>query len=350
MLILIPSYEPNETLLHVITELKEKTDYTVLVVDDGSGDNYACLFKKAEELGSTVLHHKENKGKGAALKTGFDYVLTHFSEEGVVCADSDGQHKTEDIIRVAESIDGSKSEMILGVRQFEDNVPLKSRLGNSLTAFLFASLTKINLSDTQTGLRGYPSSMLTWLLAVEGTRFEYEFNLLLKAKDAGISVRQIPIRTIYENNNKGTHFHPIRDSVRVYVPLLKFSFSSLASAIIDFILLFVFQAATGSLFFGVVLARVFSSVFNYTVNRLLVFKVSNVSHTQSAPKYFSLVLVMMFLNYCLLALLTKFLFVPSVLAKILTEMTLFLLSYSVQKKFVFIQNNIKSVFHFPNSI
>lgn len=338
MLVLIPSYEPNEKLIKVISEIKENTDYKILIVDDGSGDKYTRLFQKAEELGCTVLHHGENRGKGAALKTGFRYILEHCEGESVVCADSDGQHRLVDIVRIAESVDEGKYEMILGVRQFEGKVPMKSRIGNRLTAFLFACLTGIRIGDTQTGLRGYPFTMLPWLTSVEGSRFEYELNLLLEAKEAGAAARQIPIRTIYENDNKGTHFDPVKDSVRVYLPLLKFGFSSLASAVLDFVLLFVFQALTGSLFWGVVCARAISSIFNYMLNKLLVFKVRNVSHVQSAPKYFGLVVVIMFLNYCLLSFMATALFIPTVIAKIATEMILFVLSYTVQNRYVFIRN------------
>lgn len=335
MLVLIPSYEPDENLIKVITEIKVNTNYNILVVDDGSGEKYSSLFQTAEGLGCTVLHHKENRGKGAALKTGFEFILIHYAGEGIICADSDGQHRLEDIIRVAESINEDKYEMILGVRQFEGKVPLKSRIGNSLTAFLFSSLTRMNIRDTQTGLRGYPYSMIVWLLSVDGSRFEYEFNLLLKAGEAGTTTRQIPIKTVYENNNKGTHFHPLKDSVSVYLPLFKFSFSSFAAAILDFILLFFFQSLTGSLFLGVVYARAVSSIFNYMMNKVLVFNARNISHIQSAPKYFSLVIVIMFLNYCLLSVLSKYLLVPQVLAKILTELILFVLSYTVQNKLIF---------------
>lgn len=337
MIVLIPSYEPNESLIDLITKLKEETDYTVLVVDDGSDETYSHIFRAAQERGCIVLRHPINAGKGAALKTGFAHIAQEYSGESVVCADSDGQHRIEDIIRVADAIDQSRNEMVLGCRQFDGKIPVKSRVGNSITAFLFGAITKTPISDTQTGLRGYPYSMLGWLLSVEGARFEYELNLLLKAKEAGIAIKQIPILTIYENDNKGTHFHPVKDSIRVYLPLFKFSLSSFLSGILDFTLLFVFQAMTGSLFLGVAIARAISSVFNYTVNRHLVFKSKGVSKQQSALKYFSLVMVIMLLNYCLLAFLSGVLRFPTAISKILVELILFILSYLVQKRLIFIR-------------
>lgn len=337
MYVLIPSYEPCEKLIILVSDINKRTDYKILIVDDGSGPKYQKYFEIAKVLGCVVLHHYENKGKGEALKTGFKYLLSEGINDSIVCADSDGQHDIQDIIRIADKIDSNKNEMILGVRKFDGEIPAKSRLGNSLTAFLFNRITKLNITDTQTGLRGYPASMLPWLLSVEGSRYDYEFNLLLKSVQDNISIKQIPILTIYENNNECSHFHPIRDSVRVYIPLLKFSISSFISAIIDFILLFVFQGLTGSLFLGVIFARAISSIFNYSVNKILVFKAKGVGHMQSAPKYFSLVVVIMLLNYLLLSFMANYLYVPTVLAKILTELILFILSYSIQKKFVFLK-------------
>ena len=91
------------------------------------------------------MHHSENKGKGEALKTGFKYILTNCINESVVCADSDGQHTTADIINIVEEIDESSNEMVLGERKFEGKVPLKSRIGNSITAFLFNAITKMRI-------------------------------------------------------------------------------------------------------------------------------------------------------------------------------------------------------------
>ena len=338
MTVLIPAYEPTEKLLILINELKNKTAYKIVIIDDGSGENYQDIFKSAEKLDCVVLSHKKNKGKGAALKTGFMYLRKCYYDENVVCADSDGQHCVEDIIKISENIN-KENEMILGVRLFDNKVPFKSRSGNIISAALFKLISGIALNDTQTGLRGYPFSMLEWLINQNGTRFEYELNLLIEAKNANISIKQIIIKTIYENNNKGTHFRPFIDSVRIITPLfksfIKFSASSFTAGILDFILLFAFLNLTGNLFFSVVLARVISSVYNYTVNRLFVFKAVNISKKQSVAKYFTLAGIIMILNYFSLLFFINFINMPEVASKIITEIILFLLSYTVQKLFVF---------------
>lgn len=336
MTVLIPAYEPTTKLLDLIAELRNKTSYNILIIDDGSGENYRDIFKSAEDSGCTVLTHEQNQGKGIALKTGFAHLRDNFSGENVVCADSDGQHCIDDIITIADEIDSKKSEMILGVRLFDKNVPFKSRFGNSISAFLFKIASGIFLSDTQTGLRGYPFAMLDWLIEQKGNRFEYELNLLLESKNAGISIKQVTIQTIYENKNKGTHFRPLADSIRVLLPVIKFIASSFTAGILDFVLLFLFEYLTGSLFLAVILARIISSVYNYTINRFLVFKAKKITNKQSAPKYFSLVVIIMLLNYYILTFLIGVGKIPEVGAKILTEVILFTMSYVVQRFLIFV--------------
>lgn len=335
MTVLIPAYEPTLNLIRLVLELKDMTNYRILIVDDGSGENDAEIFNKAEALGCTVMHHDVNRGKGAALKTGFLRLLMDEKPDDVVCADSDGQHLVEDIIRVASAIHINDADMVLGTRRFTGRVPWKSRLGNKGASLILKLATGMDIKDTQTGLRGYPHRMLSWLLSVEGDRFEYELNLLLTAKKSGVTIRQMTIATVYDNNNKGTHFRPVQDSVKVLAPIIKFCSSSVISGILDFFLLFLFQSLSGSLFVGVVSARALSSVFNYTFNKFLVFKAKNVPNKQSAPRYFGLVAVIMLLNYGLLAFLTQTLSLPGVPSKLLTEITLFIMSYAVQKLFVF---------------
>ena len=353
MTVLIPSYEPTGKLLELIEKIKGGTNYNILIVDDGSGEAYSGVFKTAENLGCIVITHNQNKGKGAALKTGFSYLHDFCPGENAVCADSDGQHCIDDIIKIAECMNEDASakensnvnEMILGVRTFDNDVPFKSKFGNRVTSFLFSIASGISLSDTQTGLRAYPFSMFEWLIKQKGERFEYELNLLLESKSAGISIKQIHIRTIYENANKSTHFRPLADSARVLAPIFKFFIkygaSSFTSAVIDFILLFAFQKLIGSLFFSVFLARIISSTYNYTVNRLIVFNAKKIPNKQSAPRYFLLAAAVMLLNYSLLKFLTAVLGIYDITAKILTELILVILTYSVQRLYVFNREHLK---------
>jgi len=345
MRILIPAYEPGGTLLDVIQAIKANCKMEIVIVDDGSGPAYAPIFTLAEALGCMVLNHPRNLGKGAALKTGFRHLLAIGEKDGVVCADCDGQHTATDICRVAAETRKHFSNVVLGSRQFSGDVPFRSKLGNAVTRGVFRMSAGYRIQDTQTGLRGYPASMLPWLCEIEGARFEYELNLLLALKPAGYGVREIVISTIYDGGNKGSHFRPIVDSIRVYLPFLKFSASSLMAGLIDFILLLLFNTLFGSLLAAVILSRAISSILNYSCNKHLVFKNGKQSDRQSAPRYFALVPVILMLNYLLLKT-CVLIGLPLVIAKVLTESALFLLSYEAQKRIVFAETHAKP--HTPN--
>ena len=198
MIVLIPSFEPDQRLVRLVEDLDHVPGVRVLVVDDGSGPAFASVFAAARRAGAQVLTHEANRGKGAALRTGFDHVLAHHRGEPVICADSDGQHQLIDILRVGAALDEG-SDLVLGVRRFIGTdtdpvrVPLRSRLGNAITAGVFSVFTGTRLRDTQTGLRGYRHHLLPWALAVPGDRFEYELNLLLQATRDRIAIRQVEI-------------------------------------------------------------------------------------------------------------------------------------------------------------
>lgn len=104
---------------------------------------------------------------------------------------------------------------MLESRTFQGNVLGRSMLGNTLSRKVFTLYTGLKIWDTQTGLRGFPATALDWLIHIPGDRFEYEQNMLFDGKGAGYTFREISIETIYENQNKGTHFHAVRDSLLV---------------------------------------------------------------------------------------------------------------------------------------
>ncbi|MDO3412511.1 bifunctional glycosyltransferase family 2/GtrA family protein [Saccharibacillus sp. CPCC 101409] len=337
MTILIPSYEPDVRLLNLIVELQKYGLGPIVVVDDGSGPAYRGLFETAEAYGCTVLTHEVNLGKGRALKTGFRHIKQSGVFEPIVCADSDGQHLPRDIQRVVLAIrNRQEAGIVLGSRKFSGKVPLRSRFGNSVTRGVFAVATGSKVHDTQTGLRGFSYSMLDWLCSIPGDRFEYEMNMLLTARREGYPISEVFIETVYLEENKSSHFRPLIDSFRIYLPILTFGASSAASALIDFTLLFVFQALTNNLFLSVVLARLCSSVFNYSVNRKYVFGGTESSKIRrSLPKYFSLVALVLMMNYGLLYFYNETLIIPLVIAKLLTEASIFVFSFWAQRRFVY---------------
>lgn len=333
MLVLIPAYEPDLRLVQLVRDLGvHLPGATVLVVDDGSGPAYDGVFEVAHAAGARLLRYTTNQGKGAALKQGFAWAAEHAPGEAVVCADCDGQHTPADIARVAGLVE--PGTMVLGGRRFTGRVPLRSRIGNTVSRWLFRLVAGVGVHDTQTGLRAYPADLLPWLRSIPGDRFEYEFSLLLRASGAGVRIVEVPIETIYLDENASSHFRPVRDSLRIYTPLLTFAASSLAGYVIDMVALVGLVSLGVPLVAAVVGARLVSAAANFTINREVVFGHTG-NRLDAAARYAALAAALLGANVVLMSALVTAWGVPLILAKVVVEAGLFVVSYSVQNRIVF---------------
>ncbi len=330
--VLIPAYEPDGRLVALVSALEGP----VVVIDDGSGTAFEPVFAAAAAAGAIVLSHDGNHGKGAALRTGFAHIGARWGAASIVTADADGQHTPHDIARVAERLAaGDGRTIVLGARAFHGDVPARSRLGNTVTRAAFRLATGRRLADTQTGLRGYPAATLPWLQSLPGDRFEYEFTMLLKAADAGWSLVEEPIATVYLDGNSSSHFRPLADSARIYAPLLRFTASALLAFAVDTLALLVLHLLTGWLLFSVVGARILSAALNFAVNRSLVFGATRtVPLRTAAARYLSLAGLLLIAGFGLLTALTD-LGMALLPAKLLTDLALFVVSFAVQRAVVF---------------
>ena len=219
--VLIPSFRPDSRLVELISELV-RGDTTVVVVNDGSGEDYNPIFDSLAGS-ATVLRHDHNKGKGAALKTGIAYIADNFENYIIATADGDGQHHVDDILRLVRTYPTLAGSLLLGVRDFSDaSVPWRSRIGNTITRRLFRLITKLDIQDTQTGLRAFDSTLTELLLSVPGDGFEYETNVLLESATRNIPINELSIATIYSEHNSSSHFKPVRDSFRIYAQIMKY--------------------------------------------------------------------------------------------------------------------------------
>lgn len=337
MITVIPAYQPDWTLVHLVRTLRSAGTGPVLVVDDGSGPAYLPVFDAAARCGAAVVGYPGNRGKGHALKTGFAAVLRRWPDQDVVCADADGQHTPADIIAVAARLAAcpQRRQIVLGERDLRHGVPLRSRIGNTATRALFRLATGLRVHDTQTGLRGYPAGLVPELSLVPGERYEYELNVLLHARRADWRIDVVPISTVYHDGNSSSHFRPLVDSARIYAPLLRFCASSLAAFAIDTAVLLALSATTGSLLLAVVGARAVSATVNFAVNRRLVFRSDHGRPLRGAAmRYGALLVTMLAANWAVLTGLTDagLALLP---AKILTDISLFGLNFLLQRTIVF---------------
>ena len=343
--VIIPSYEPDDKLLGLIDELNNAGLSPIVVVDDGSeAAKFGDIFDKVKEKGAIVLKHAVNMGKGRALKTAFNYCLNEFPGiVGVVTADSDGQHGPDDIKKCMQALLENPTALVLGVRDFnQGGIPARSVFGNKTTSRVMKVLLGMTISDTQTGLRGIGTEFMRYLLTEDGERFEFETNMLIATRELGIQIKEVPIKTIYLDENKTSHFNPILDSLRIYAIFLKFLFSSLSSSAVDIIMFSVFCAlfrkvpvAIGYIMLSTILARIISAIYNFLINYKIVFKGKG-SKARAAIKYFALAVCIMLLSGGLVTLgHGVFSGVPEIVVKVPVDCLLFLLSFIVQREVVY---------------
>ncbi|MGI6117295.1 MAG: glycosyltransferase [Bilifractor sp.] len=334
--VLIPAYQP-ETILKDLVEKLLSYDCRVIVVDDGSGVLYQKMF---QELGNrcTVLHHDVNLGKGEAIRTGLRYIEKGMEDCSVIgVMDADGQHIPDDMLRVLNRANMHPYAFVLGCRDIK-KMPFRSRIGNHLTRKVFYHLYHLKISDTQTGMRAFSRSFIPRLLEVDGSRYEYEMNVLSEIARQKIPVEEVRIHTIYrDSHNSTSHFHIIRDSFLIYKKLLLFAMSSLSGFVIDYslfaVLTLAFPKTSSFLLTANVIARVISGFCNYHINCRLVFHERGEAST--AWQYFLLACGILVMNNFILTAYTQTLRIPVYIAKLLTEITLFIFSWLIQSSLIF---------------
>lgn len=334
--ILIPAYQPSNTLISLVDKLLSQADYPIVIINDGSDPSCQPVFQTLEQRPRVqVIAHAVNLGKGQALKTGFNHCLTHFTEDfvGVVTADADGQHLPSDIINLANQLKSNPQTLWIGSRAFDQNVPWKSQLGNTMTRHIFRLLIGKMVYDTQSGLRGVPAHFMRKLLKVPATGYEFELDMLVSAAQNKLPIQEHRIQTVYIANNQSSHFHPLLDSLRVYFVFVRFCALSLLTALLDFIVFTIAFFVAPSILSSIIIARVVAGSFNFLCGKWYIFQ-SKQRILPEAVKFALLVVGLGCIAYSLIDGLVGF-GMNVFLSKLFVETGLFLLSFSAQRIFIF---------------
>lgn len=356
--VIVPSLDPDEKLGQVVDGLVAAGFRDIVLVNDGSHKEHLQPFLDAAVCPEvTVLTHDVNKGKGRALKTAFTWCIQNRPEiDGVVTVDGDNQHNAKDVRACAEAMVRQPEKIWLGVRDFSlEQVPPRSRFGNTVTRCIMRLACGVRVTDTQTGLRAIPAQYLPLMCRIEGERYEYETQMLLSLRSEKIGIGEVVIDTVYIEENQTSHFNPLKDSWKIYKIIFRHMFRSIrsfaafaASSVVCFLLdngLFTLLNAVvlsrladgGRELAATVGARVVSSVLNFLLNRNLVFH-SREGAGKSAPRYFLLALVQCGISAWFVYLLNSLLHMPHIMEtaiKLPVDTVLFLFSYLIQKKWVF---------------
>lgn len=344
--IVIPAYEPSDLLLDYISGVRNLFRF-IIVINDGSSNDKKDIFENIKNNKEVILlEHRVNRGKGAALKTAFKYYQDNLSDKckGVITVDADGQHSLEDVHSLSRHMISNQKNLLLGSRIFGEDVPLRSKFGNTLTSRIFKLLYRTNIRDTQTGLRGIPNKYIEEFINIKGDRYEYETNMLIYCIEHSIDICEVDIKTIYLDNNSSSHFNPIIDSLKIYklffIAFIKYCLSSFTSFLVDICLfkIFLFWAK----FWGIshfiavstIAARICSSLINYILNRKYVFETDR-SVFRTIIQYYLLVAFNMFLSAIVVTVLYDILGISEVIIKVIVDTCIFVISYNIQKKIVF---------------
>ena len=264
----------------------------------------------------------------------------------------------------------------MGVRDFSsNNVPARSKIGNKLSSLLLYSISGLRCNDTQTGLRGISRKYETIFLSEPGDRYDFEMNFLTSMAKSNVDIKQIPIKTIYIDDNKSSHFRAIKDSITIFGGLLKYGFSSILSSAVDlslftFFNLTLFKFSSFSILLSTIIARLLSGVFNFSLNKKWVFKnqievnpkvqshnnyidfdakentvqTSNTEHytNNEIIKYSILFFSQMCASGLLVSLLNN-LISNATISKLIVDILLFFVSYFIQKNIVFTKKNPENI-------
>lgn len=211
-IIVIPAYNPLQTLNTYIDELLQLQPQKIIIVNDGSDKKFKRLFNQLNEKERClVLEYDQNVGKGHAIKTAIKYILANEKYfDGIVMTGADGQHKLEDVHLIKETKGLFSDGLIIGVRQFRHReLPISSFIGNRAATILFELLFHKRLLDIQSGLRYIPRNELYWIKNVPGKRFNFDTNMLIEAIARHVPIYEVPIGEAKIKRNSFTYYDEI---------------------------------------------------------------------------------------------------------------------------------------------
>lgn len=211
--VIIPTYNNDKTLTRVIEGVLIYTDQ-IIVVNDGSTDDTIRILEKYSDL--IQIHFPENKGKGSALRAGFKEAFEQDFDYAITI-DSDGQHYPDDIPVFLSELEKNQNVLLIGSRNMShESVPKNSSFGNKFSNFWYWIETGIRLTDTQSGFRLYPLNTLS-KISFYTTKFEFEIESIVKIAWRGVDIKNVPIKVLYDAEERVSHFRPIIDFTRISI-------------------------------------------------------------------------------------------------------------------------------------
>ena len=336
--VVVPAYNPGEIIIDVIERARCHAD-SVVIVDDGcDAEHRAHLERCSVHSGVSLLTHANNRGKGFALMTGIGHCLERMqASDYILTMDSDGQHDPEDIAKFRALLSKRPNvHFALGERLDTRTMPVKSRIGNSVATALFRLQMGTSIHDTQTGMRLLSKPFAQRVHdEVRPGRYETEMDMLILAAHSLARIDSVAIRTIYLDGNSATKFRALADSWRVLARLVRYTFVSIASFLIDYLLFVLLAYVAGVPYLAAnVAARVVSAVANFTGHRVFSFR-SPGRTLPKATRYVLAVALALSMASVLLYVAVEHLAIEGFIAKPFVDALVFLINFAVLSRFVF---------------
>lgn len=216
IVILIPAYNEEKYIKSVINNCL-KYDLDIIIVNDGSDDNTLKIVRsipKPENANIIIISHPVNKGKGQALKTGFEYILKN-NYSGVITLDADGQHDTGEINKFLKILNKEKPDLIIGNRLGDTvKMPFIRLATNVFTSWIISNIAGSKVRDVQCGFR-YISSRVLNNIRLETKNFDTEPEIILKAGWLNYKIQNLPIKTIYHKDFV-SYVNPVKDTIKFF--------------------------------------------------------------------------------------------------------------------------------------
>lgn len=349
--IVIPAYNPPASFAQYVPKLIEAGFDKVIVVNDGSRTDKLPIFFKIGRSGAVLLTHEENRGIGAAVKTGLTYYQEHFRGEtdGVITLNSDRLTPIDDVKKMAESLHNEQQlgsyAIVVGTRDMTSHLvtDYDYRM-NTLMKLIYHMLMGVRLGDPMSGVFGIPDLRVQHCLDVPAERYSYETAMLMSFEKIGFL--QVPIH--YVSFEKGYEkVRGPRDTFGIILTVVKkfvlYSITSLMASVVDIIMFSIFTGITfrGSMFaiiYSTICARLISASVNYLLTKHFVFHFKSDKAQQSAKsagEFMALSAAQCLLSAVIVTLLKGVLGGSAVGFKIITDIVLFFLSYKIQHKYIF---------------
>lgn len=194
---LIPAYNEEKTIKKVISEINQ-IGLNPIVIDDGSTDRTSEVAKKSKAI---VIRHSENKGKGEAIKTGFEYILKDLPEvNNIVIVDADLQYSAKESIKLLKYLESGEGDFVMGYRNWK-TVPFKNKLGNFVWRTCFNILFSTKLKDTNCGFMALSREAVSKMGRAYGG-YIIENMMLVDALKNNLRIKQVPVSVKYKKNRR----------------------------------------------------------------------------------------------------------------------------------------------------